>query len=97
MKQETRYILETPFTPDQIKQRKGLWGKMLDYIEGHNVIARLNSAFDSDWSFSVSEHRILDDEVLVLGRLRVADVVKEQFGSSSITRDSCPNNQFVSN
>ena len=88
MKQEVKTILETPFTTDQVKQRKGLWGKTLDYIEGHSVIARLNDAFDSDWSFSVIEHRILDDEVVVLGRLQVGDITKEQFGGSNITRDS---------
>ena len=88
MKHETRTILETPFTPDQIKQRKGLWGKTLDYIEGHAVISRLNDAFESDWSFTVIEHHILDDEVVVLGRLQVTDLLKEQFGSSNITRDA---------
>jgi hypothetical protein len=29
-----RELLEKPFTPDQIKQREGNFGKMLDYIEG---------------------------------------------------------------
>ncbi|MCD4655649.1 RAD52 family DNA repair protein [bacterium] len=48
MKNEVRSILETPFTETQIKQRKGLWGKTLDYIEGHSVINRLNDAFESD-------------------------------------------------
>ena len=88
MKHETRTLLETPFTPEQIKQRKGLWGKTLDYIEGHAVIQRLNEAFESDWSFSVVEHHILDDEVVVLGRLQISDLLKEQFGSSNITRDA---------
>lgn len=88
MKHEIRNLLETPFTPDQIKQRKGLWGKTLDYIEGHAVITRLNDAFESDWSFTVVEHHILDDEVVVLGRLQVSDLMKEQFGSSNITRDA---------
>lgn len=88
MKKELRKQLETPFTPEQIKSRKGLWGKMLDYIEGHSVISRLNEVFDSDWSFSIVEHKILEDEVVVLGRLQVFDLVKEQFGSNQITRDS---------
>jgi len=87
MKQEVRTILETPFTDGQIKQRKGLWGKTLDYIEGHAVIARLNEAFQSDWSFTVTEYRIMDDEVIVVGRLQANDVVKEQFGSNHITRE----------
>jgi hypothetical protein len=88
MKNETRNILETPFTRDQIKQRKGLWGKTLDYIEGHNIIARLNMAFENDWSFTVVEHHIMDTEVIVLGQLRVQEIIKQQFGSSGITRDS---------
>lgn len=83
-----RELLEKPFDPNQIKQRKGNFGKMLDYIEGHSVIERLNMVFDSEWSFSILEHRILEetDEVLVVGQLRAGNVVKTQFGSSLITR-----------
>ena len=88
MKNETRTMLETPFTSNQIKQRKGLWSRTLDYIEGHAVIHRLNDAFEGDWNFTVVEHTIFDDEVVVLGRLTVKDVTKDQFGSSNITRDS---------
>jgi hypothetical protein len=83
-----RELLEKPFEPDQIKQREGNFGKMLDYIEGHAVIERLNMAFEAEWSFSILEHRILEktDEVLVVGQLKAGDVVKTQFGSSRITR-----------
>jgi len=83
-----RELLEKPFNPDQIKQREGNFGKMLEYIEGHAVIQRLNDAFDSDWSFEIIKHKILTDtdEVIVLGRLIAGDVIKTQFGSSRITR-----------
>ena len=83
-----RELLEREFGPEQIKQREGNFGKMLDYIEGHAVIERLNMAFESEWSFSILEHRILEetDEVLVVGQLRAGNVVKTQFGSSRITR-----------
>ena len=83
-----RELLEKPFEPGQIKQREGNFGKMLDYIEGHAVIERLNMAFEAEWSFSILEHRILEqtDEALVVGQLRAGDVVKTQFGSSKITR-----------
>jgi hypothetical protein len=83
-----RELLEKPFEPGQIKQREGNFGKMLDYIEGHAVIHRLNDAFEAEWSFSILEHRILEetDEVLVVGQLRAGNVVKNQFGSSRITR-----------
>src|SRR4029453_12389304 len=38
-----RNLLEHPFDPAQIKQRRGRNG-VLDYVEGHTVIARLNAA-----------------------------------------------------
>ncbi len=81
-----RALLENTFTPDQIKQRSGNFGKTLDYIEGHSVIQRLNEAFDGSWSFEIISHDILEEEVMVQGKLSAEGVVKTQFGSSSITR-----------
>jgi len=83
-----RELLEKPFSPEQIKQREGNFGKTLDYVEGHTIIQRLNDAFDANWSFAIMKHGILKeaDEVIVLGRLSAGDVVKTQFGSSRITR-----------
>jgi recombination DNA repair RAD52 pathway protein len=90
-----RGLLEQPFAPEQIRQRKGNFGNFLDYVEGHTVIQRLNDALDGDWSFEIKEHQILKEqnEVLVLGRLTAGAVVKTQFGSSAITRakeTGCP-------
>ena len=83
-----RELLEKPFSPDQIKQREGNFGRMLDYIEGHTIIQRLNDAFDAEWSFRIISHEIVKevDEVLVLGELKAFDIVKSQFGSSKIKR-----------
>ena len=81
-----RTLLEHPFDPAQIKQRKGRNG-VLDYVEGHTVIARLNAALDGAWSFEVVAHEVRDDEVLVLGKLTAAGIVKMQFGASQVTRD----------
>ncbi|MFC1839820.1 Rad52/Rad22 family DNA repair protein [Thermodesulfobacteriota bacterium] len=81
-----RELLEKPFTPEQIKQREGSFGKVLEYVEGHAVIQRLNDAFESQWSFEIIEHEILNDEVIVLGKLTAVNVVKTQFGSSLITK-----------
>lgn len=83
-----RDILEKPFDPAQIKQRVGTYGNVLDYIEGHTVIKRLNDAFEGAWCFEILSHKVLEetDEVLVLGKLTAGDVVKCQFGSSKITR-----------
>ena len=81
-------LLEKPFDPGQIKQREGSFGKMLEYIEGHAIIQRLNDAFEAE-SFKILKHEILKetDEVVVFGELRSGDVIKTQFGSSRITRN----------
>ncbi len=81
-----RPLLEKPFEPAQIRQRKGRQG-LLDYVEGHSVIARLNEAFDGAWSFEVLAHEIREEEVLVLGKLSAEGIVKMQFGASQVTRD----------
>ena len=83
-----RELLERPFDPAQIKQRDGNFGKVLDYVEGHAVIQRLNDAFESNWSFEILEHEVLEkvDEVIVLGKLTAENITKSQFGSSQITR-----------
>ncbi len=83
-----RELLEQPFDPAQIRQRQGHFGNLLDYVEGHAVIQRLNDALDGNWSFEVVEHGVIEEhgEVLVLGRLSTEIVTKTQFGSSVITR-----------
>ena len=81
-----REILERPFASDQIKQRHGTNGDVLDYIEGCAVIQRLNECFDAEWIFEIQEHHLYDDEVVVLGKLTAQGVAKSQFGKSRITR-----------
>jgi len=83
-----RELLEKPFDPNQIKQREGNFGKMLDYVEGHSIIQRLNDAFEANWSFAILKHEIVKetDEVVVIGELSANGIVKTQFGSSRITR-----------
>ncbi len=48
-----RDLLEKPFDPEQIKQREGYFGDVLDYLEGPTVIQRLNEAFNGVWSFDI--------------------------------------------
>lgn len=81
-------ILTRPFPKDQIKQREGNFGKMLDYVETPSVIARLNEAFEGHWSFRVLSHQILEQEVIVLGELSADGEVKQQFGSKQIAKHS---------
>ena len=56
-----RALLEKPFEPAQIRQRKGRNG-VLDYVEGHNVIHRLNEALDGAWSFEITHHEVRELE-----------------------------------
>lgn len=86
MEREVCEALQREFDPRFIKQRKGNFGATLDYIEAHMVIQRLNQAFQGDWSFEVSEYTQLEDEVVVLGKLSANGIVKQQFGSSKVTR-----------
>lgn len=79
-------VLTRPFPPELVKQRQGQGGKMLSYLETHSVIARLNEGCDA-WSFEIVEHQILDEEVVVIGKLTADGVTKMAFGGSSITRD----------
>lgn len=83
---QSRQLLEQPFTKDQIKQRRGQQGRILDYVETYNVIQRLNDAFDGEYRFEILEWKILDDEVIVLGMLTVGAAVRMQFGQAQIQR-----------
>src|SRR5713101_4810555 len=81
-----RELLERPFAPAQIRQRKGRNG-LLDYVEGHSVIQRLNEALEGQWSFEIVHHEIREEEVLVIGRLTAEGITKMAFGGSQVTRE----------
>lgn len=82
----THEILTRPFPPELIRHRPGRNGEDVTYIEGHVIIARLNEAFNGAWDLLIEKHEILDDEVLVLARLRAGGIEKMAFGGSAITR-----------
>lgn len=82
----SREILERPFPPELIRHRPGRNGEDVVYIDAASVTTRLNQAFAGEWSFTIERHEILDDEVVVLGRLTAGVVSKSAFGSSAITR-----------
>ena len=83
-----RKLLEKQFTGKEIKTRKGNFGNMIDYVDIQLIIQRLNDAFDQLWSFKVIEHQILENEVIVLGELATLGISKQQFGTSSITKNA---------
>ncbi|MSS72986.1 MAG: hypothetical protein EXS64_16060 [Candidatus Latescibacteria bacterium] len=79
-------VLTRPFDPAQIRQREGRGGKMLDYLETHSVITRLNEAFAGAWSFEVLSHEVTETETIVHGKLSAGGQVKTAFGGSDIAR-----------
>jgi hypothetical protein len=81
-----RALLEKPFDPEQIRRRQGRNG-MLDYVEGHSVIQRLNDALGGGWSFEITHHEVREDEVIVLGKLTAESIAKMAFGTSQVTRE----------
>lgn len=51
------------------------------------VIDRLNSDTRT-WSFEIASHLVLDEEVVVLGRLCVDGITKMAFGNAPVSRDA---------
>ncbi|MDD5310085.1 MAG: Rad52/Rad22 family DNA repair protein [Deltaproteobacteria bacterium] len=82
MEESIRKALSAPFPADAVKNRRGNFGKPINYVDGAAIIARLNDCFGGDWSFSIVEHHVLaTGEVLVHGKLTVLDKIsKEAFG-----------------
>ena len=80
-----RELLEKQFDKEQIKQRKGTYGNMLDYVDTRTVIQRLNDAFEGNWSFEIVSHEQHAGEVSVLGKLTADGISKTQFGSNKIS------------
>lgn len=85
MDKNIRDALERAFSTDLVRTRKGSFGKDLSYVEVAHYIRRLNEAFGGDWSFEIVEHRLLDAEAVVLGKLTAGGITKTAFGGSVIT------------
>lgn len=80
-------LLTKPFRPDQVKQRKGSYGRALSYVSTADVIARLNECFDFQWSLDVLHHSVDHGEAVVLVRLTAGGVAKCAFGGAAVTLD----------
>ncbi len=99
MKKEIISILEKKFDKSDIKSRKGGFGKMLDYVEGHKVLQRLNDAFDGDYSIEILtplDKAIIDGKhVIVHARITVyqegkANIVRDGIGGKTINNSDLP-------
>ena len=83
--------LSKKFHKKLIKRRKMPGGKQADYVEGSSVIRRLNECFGTEWSFEVKEHKMVESQIIVLGRLLYPKEDgslgwKEQWGGSEVMR-----------
>ena len=52
------------------------------------MIARLNEAFEGNWTFRVIRHDVSDEEVVVLGELTAEGETKQQWGSKEVQKNS---------
>lgn len=84
----TQEALRTPFPPSAIRQRKIPGGKLIDYVEAADVIARLNDVFGASWSFEIvnSFYEEARSEVLVVGRMTVQDIHHDAYGAATLGR-----------
>jgi hypothetical protein len=86
MEPKTREILQAPFDQRLVRERTGPGGRVLSYVEVSQYIARLNEAFEGDWTYEITETKILDDEAIVQVRLSVGGMVKMALGGAAISR-----------
>ena len=86
MDKNIKDILNRPFERALIKDRIGPGGRMLSYVAIGDYIARLNEAFDGNWTYEITETKLLDEEVIVQVRLTAAGMIKMGMGGAAITR-----------
>ena len=91
MDKNIRDILERPFEASQIKQRQGSFGRTLDYISGGDIISRLLEGLQGDFSFSIIDWKVMEDEIVVLGQLDACGLSKSAFGNKKIARNTKDN------
>ncbi len=92
MNKETTNILDKPFDNTLIKTRKSRSGELLSFVEGSQYIRRLNQAFGYNWSFEITEMKVIKDEVIVLAKLTADSITKMQYGTSG---DSANENRIL--
>jgi hypothetical protein len=82
-----REVLRRPFPAEHVKTRPGQHGRTLSYVDVSTVLQRLHEACEIV-SFEVVRHEILENEVIVVGRLAADGVVNVDFGTAAITVDA---------
>jgi len=93
-KQITHILSRTP--KEHIQTRPGKGGGTFKFVSGVYIKKKLNYIFGFNWNFEIKKFDILQDQVLVFGRLTVKiwneekkdwdEIVKEQFGRADIKK-----------
>lgn len=88
-KKQLQYIIgKTP--KSFVKTRPGKGGKTWKYIDVSYIIVRLNFMFGWDWNFEILDEKILEDVVIVKGKLscktKTGYIIKMQYGRKEIAR-----------
>ena len=94
-----QHVIDKLYEDLKVDQKPGQGFK---YVKTKYVLDRLNKAFNCNWGLEILEHKVIDDEVLVLASLRVYDdegrVLAKQdgFGSAKKFRGVDLGNVFKS-
>ena len=79
---------ETPL--DMIEKREGRGGKEFYYLRHQYVTEQLNKACGHNWDFEILREQVIEDQIMVLGKLTLRvggeTVTKSQYGSSDVKR-----------
>jgi len=65
-------ILESLSKPFDIKERRGLGNKTFKYVATEDIVDRMNTVFNGDWSTEVRSSSVVEDQVLMCVRVTVS-------------------------
>jgi hypothetical protein len=80
--------------PLKTKSRRGLGGKIFNYIPSEDIVNRMNKVFNGSWNAEIKNSEIIEDQVLISVKVSVWDseakqiFVQEGYASHPITRYS---------
>lgn len=74
--------------PLKVNYKPGPGGMKYKYVEGKDVISRLNSAFGHEWSSKVIETIDRDSQIITLVEVTAGEVTHQGYGGAEIARYS---------
>ena len=93
MDHETQFLFDqiaAPLNTEDIKQRQGPGGIMLDYVEWPTVVKRLNEA-TSSWSWEVKSITLQNDSWVCVGTLTIEGISRDGIGCAPLKSNDVDN------